>query len=152
MTATNHALTGAIIGLTVSQPWLAVPFAFASHFALDALPHFEMPNNDIGSSRFRNFLLLDMLLCIMLVAILLAAGTPQWWMVAFCAFVATSPDLMWFDSFRRSQRSGKQVLPARRPAIMRLHSAVQWFAKPSGGIVEAVWLVAAVGVIVLYLK
>ena len=32
MRATNHALTGAIIGLTVQNPWVALPAAFLSHF------------------------------------------------------------------------------------------------------------------------
>ena len=40
MTATNHALSGALIGLAVMQPILALPLAFVSHFMLDAVPHF----------------------------------------------------------------------------------------------------------------
>ena len=38
MTATNHALTGAIIGLVIGEPVLAIALAFASHFICDALP------------------------------------------------------------------------------------------------------------------
>ena len=40
MTITNHLLAGSLIGLTVAQPALAIALAFASHFVMDALPHF----------------------------------------------------------------------------------------------------------------
>jgi hypothetical protein len=31
---------GAIIALAISQPLIALPLAFVSHFVLDALPHY----------------------------------------------------------------------------------------------------------------
>jgi hypothetical protein len=39
MTLTNHLLTGAAIAKLLPSP-VAIPIAFASHFVLDALPHF----------------------------------------------------------------------------------------------------------------
>jgi len=36
---TSHVLAGAAIGAVVRRPALAVPLALASHFALDAVPH-----------------------------------------------------------------------------------------------------------------
>lgn len=62
MTATNHALTGAAIGLLVGEPLIAVPAAIASHFICDALPHYGRVGPDsktIGSKGFRNYLLSD---------------------------------------------------------------------------------------------
>lgn len=40
MTVANHALAGFIITLRVSQPLIALPLTFASHFLLTRLPHF----------------------------------------------------------------------------------------------------------------
>ncbi len=40
MTGFNHAVTGALIAGAVGNPFLAIPLAFASHFVLDAIPHF----------------------------------------------------------------------------------------------------------------
>ena len=39
MLVTNHVLSGAVLGAAVRNPWLAFPLGFASHFALDAFPH-----------------------------------------------------------------------------------------------------------------
>lgn len=39
MLVTNHVLSGAVIGAAVRSPWLAFPLGFASHLALDAIPH-----------------------------------------------------------------------------------------------------------------
>jgi len=46
MMGSPHLLAGAAIGATARRPWLAYPLAFASHFALDMVPHYdssEMP-------------------------------------------------------------------------------------------------------------
>ncbi|MFZ1324307.1 MAG: hypothetical protein WAQ57_04090 [Candidatus Saccharimonadales bacterium] len=40
MHTVNHAAAGAGIALAVRQPLLALPLALASHFVLDALPHY----------------------------------------------------------------------------------------------------------------
>src|SRR5206468_8014016 len=99
MTATNHALTGAFIGLAVGNPLVAIPAAFASHFICDALPHFDVPGKTaearIGSKAFLYLqIMLGGFLCLVLVAVL-AVARPQHWLTAcFCAFVATSPDIL----------------------------------------------------------
>ncbi len=36
----NHLLTGAVIALTIKQPELMIPLAYASHFVLDSVPHY----------------------------------------------------------------------------------------------------------------
>ncbi len=41
MTSAAHIAVGAAICSRVRQPWLGLPAAFASHFLLDAWPHFE---------------------------------------------------------------------------------------------------------------
>jgi len=41
MTATGHALIGTVIAAKIGNPALAAPIALASHFAADALPHWD---------------------------------------------------------------------------------------------------------------
>jgi hypothetical protein len=135
MTATNHALTGAIIGLTVGNPWLAIPLAFASHFVLDALPHYGPAKSNIGSKRFRNYLTMDAALCILLVLLLGLSRSEGWIVAALCAFVATSPDVMWLPDFLRARQGKSERTIANRNAIVRFHSLVQWYQKPPGAII-----------------
>ncbi len=70
MTATNHAVTGAIIGLTVANPVAAVVAALLSHFILDMIPHFGSDEDFISTMKFRVMLVVDALLCVALVIFL----------------------------------------------------------------------------------
>lgn len=137
MTATNHALTGAVIGLVVHQPLLAVPLALLSHFVLDALPHFGSTHLLPGMKRFVYYLAAEVGICAALVLTLFVLHPQGWLLAALCAFLATSPDFMWVGEFLAAQRKAK--LPRRRHAIVRLHSAVQWYQKEPGLLVELGW-------------
>ena len=144
MTAPNHALTGALIGLTVSNPVLALPLAFLSHFVCDAIPHYDPPGSDIAkrfaSKRFiYEFLVVGAGLCFLIV-LLLALARPQHWLTAaFGAFLATSPDLLWVPRFLRTRRTGKDMLP--KGWFFQLHHRIQWLTGPKLIWVEAVWFV-----------
>lgn len=41
MTATAHAVLGTVIAAKVGNPLLAIPLALISHFAADAIPHWD---------------------------------------------------------------------------------------------------------------
>ena len=41
MLATPHTLMGILIATKVTNPWLALPLALLSHFALDLIPHWD---------------------------------------------------------------------------------------------------------------
>lgn len=147
MTATNHALAGAALGLVVQQPLLALPLAFLSHFVLDALPHYGPGKNDIGSSVFRWRLVADAALCVLLV-LLLAVFHPTGWLVAaVCAFVATSPDLMWLRNFRREQAGKEGPKISERAIVVRFHAFIQWFERPIGAFVEVAWFASGIAVL-----
>lgn len=150
MTATNHALTGALIGFIVGQPLLALPLALASHFVCDALPHFgpSKPANWIKTKEFKRLLTIDASMCVLLVAILAGLHPIHWLLASICAFVATSPDLLWLDRFIKAQR-GKRWKPS---AFDKFASGIQWFEKPIGAVVEAVWLVVFVGLLAMFVK
>ena len=53
MTTANHLVVGAIIGVAIKQPLVALPVAYGSHFVLDALPRYGDPaNHGCGSIVF----------------------------------------------------------------------------------------------------
>lgn len=151
MTATNHALTGAVIGLVVGQPLIAVPAALASHFVCDALPHFKvnLPDKILLKTRgFRNYLIADASLCVLLV-IALAIFQPQHWLLAsVCAFLATSPDLLWINKYLKTRRGQHW----KRSAFGKFAGNIQWFQRPIGAVVEIAWFAAGVTILLPFFR
>lgn len=139
MTATNHALTGTLIGLVVRPSILALVLALLSHFLLDAIPHYSDDRNMIGANGFKYYLIGEALLCFMIVMMLAVVKPSYWQLAAVCAFVATSPDFMWMPAYFRTRRGLPFELPKYTLAIV--HAKIQWFARPIGAVVELVWLV-----------
>lgn len=145
MVATNHALTGAAIGLISGRPAIALPLALLSHFICDALPHYGSanPNLTIKSRRFRNYLIIDASLCFLLVVALAYYQPVHWQLAAVCAFVAAAPDFWWLNRFLtvRSSRTWQ-------PNWFSLWAqAIQWFQRPIGAVVEVAWFVGAIAVL-----
>lgn len=151
MTATNHAITGALIGLAVGNPFVAFPAAIASHFVCDALPHFGPSNPDdlLTSTKFKIMLIIEAILCFVLVVVLSVAQPLYWQVAAVSAFLATSPDIMWIGRFRRAQRG--QLLSERPALILRFHKSIQWFERPIGAVVELAWAVAGIILLKLFI-
>lgn len=145
MTATNHAVTGALIGLSIGHP-IALPLALLSHFALDALPHFGREADFIKSKSFIAFLISDASLCVLLVVLLAIASPVNWLLAAICSFLATSPDFMWFPRFLRATRGLKE--PKLTHPIAKFHSWIQWFQRPIGAVVELTWFASAMFLLV----
>jgi hypothetical protein len=144
VTAPNHALTGAAIGLSVGNPLLAGTLAFVSHFVCDAIPHYDMDELDmarrIGSRQFIvTYLMIPALLCLLVVVCLAAARPERWLTAAVCAFLATSPDLFWLPRFIHVKRT--HVDPPLRNWFLRFHDRIQWKTGPHLIWVEAVWFV-----------
>ena len=142
MRAINHALTGAVIGFSISEPALALPAAFLSHFALDAIPHFGERRKEHAGKNFHDLLILDTLLCFGLVLVLAIWRPRHWLLAAFCAFLATSPDFMWVGKYLRA-RAGHKAKPVKN-IVMRFHGKIQWFERPLGLAVELAWAPAMV--------
>lgn len=156
MTATNHALTGAAIAMLIKRPELAIPMAFLSHFALDAIPHYNPPAmtkkqfknyEDAWAKKLHNktFLVifpLDMLLFlgVLIITPLLAPAHVSPLTVFFSAIAAASPDfdgglkflLRHFGLMRKKAREAGQ--------FSRFHIWLQWMERPWGIYVEMGWL------------
>jgi hypothetical protein len=141
-------MTGAIIGLSVGQPVLAIIVALLSHFALDAIPHFgfDEPETKLYKSvKFKAYLITEALICFVLVATLASAQPNNWMLAAICAFVAAAPDLLSINHFRKVQDD-----EVWKPSLYsRFAGGIQWFEHRIGGLVEAAW---AVGCLVILAK
>jgi len=154
MTAPNHALTGAVIGLVVSNPALALPLAFLSHFACDAIPHYDSPGED-GPRRFNSkrfvyeFLVIGAALCLAIVLLLAVARPRHWLVAAICAFLAASPDLFWIPRFLYARRTYTEKLQWNW--FLQFHSWVQWKTGPKLIWLELVWFVGFSAILATYL-
>jgi len=152
MTATNHAVTGALVGLLVGQPWIALPVAFLSHFVCDALPHYGNERIPVWSSSFKRLLITDASLCVALVALLAYRQPGHWLLAALCAFVATSPDLLWIPKFITGNRTHRTRVKETRLNRLLGSNGIQWFQRPIGAVVEAAWLVAGLSLVAVFVK
>jgi hypothetical protein len=147
VTATNHALTGAIIGLVVGQPLIALPAALLSHFVCDAIPHFGSalpPEANLRRNSFRNYLVVEFCLCVTLVACLAIFQPQHWFLASVCAFLATSPDLLSMNGYLKVRRGQHW----KRNAYSVFAKKIQWFEKPIGAVVEVAWFTAALIILV----
>ena len=143
MIATNHALTGAIIGLSLNQPLMAVPLALMSHFVMDALPHYgsNLPDTVLYKTKiFRNYLVLEAIVCFLIVVTLALMRPENWILGSVCAFVAAAPDLASINHYVKL-RYGKLWQPG---LYVKFAGSIQWFQRPIGWVVELTWAVGAV--------
>jgi hypothetical protein len=140
MTASNHAITGAVIALAIPRPEIALPLAVASHFVLDSLPHFgNHPKIPVTSQLFLYILAAD---AAVTSAVFLTIGLflpTAWLLPVIAAIFAMSPDLMWFPNFVR-QVTGRKL---KKPNIVTVwHKRIQRFERPWGMYVEVVWFLS----------
>jgi hypothetical protein len=88
----NHALAGGLIGYYVPLP-AALPLAVASHFILDALPHYGLPYAERERSKFwKRFFTADFFLAASLMAIPIASHN---YPMLICGIAAVLPDFVW---------------------------------------------------------
>ena len=111
MILSTHAIVGgAIVSLFPSDPILAATAAFASHFAIDAIPHWDYPLRSISCGkgadnrrlRLNRVVVID-LICIgvdacagLALAIWLFATPASAWVIALGAIAAMAPDPLQF--------------------------------------------------------
>lgn len=114
MTLTTHAVVGAAIaGALPTHPYVAILAAFASHFVLDALPHWDYPLRSesmkpglAAAMKFNGALLADMLtigadaLLGMTLALLVLARPGDRALIACGAGAALLPDALQFAHMR----------------------------------------------------
>lgn len=137
MTLTNHLLTGA--ALTKFLPaTVAVPLAFASHFLLDALPHFgyktiEERMRHLGI--YRIAIIADVIFSLLIMAWLLKSRHYFWLMNGLIAY---SPDLLWIYRFTVEEKFGK-VKPTKGNRFIQFHREIQKYEWLGGIVIEALY-------------
>jgi hypothetical protein len=138
MTATNHVLTGIVISATVSNPAIGLPLAFMAHFALDSLPHFDIPAHQHTSKKFLYVLGSDMTVASTILFTILLLQPAHWQVLIAGGVLCASPDLMWLPRWINELKS-KPNKP--KGPIARFHSKIQRYAHPDRWDVEAAWFV-----------
>lgn len=130
-------LTGAVLAKFLPWP-VAILLAFASHFALDAAPHFGFQTLEKRRQQLRLFLVvntLDFALTVILALWLLRQHHLVWLLFGFIAY---SPDLLWIYRFVFEEKFGRR-LPTNGNAFMRFHKRIQRYERKWGILVEAVY-------------
>lgn len=139
MFLTNHALTGALIGLELPVP-AAVPAAFASHFFMDGLPHFGNPKWK-SARGFRDWRWLLMGAADFSLACAVTVGACLLWpdkalRIGLGAFFAALPDLFYIPEILWGRRLDKR--------LRVIHGKIQWSETPPGILVEGGWAAAMI--------
>lgn len=139
MTTANHLLVGTLIGLTIKQPALALPIAFASHFVLDALPHYGYNGDGYGEAlKHKTTLVMEALGITGFIALLMT-GIYGLNLPTLAAFVAVSPDLEWPYRYFRFETKGE--IPGNS-AFTRFHKKIQWGERKWGIFIEVPFFIA----------
>ena len=138
----------------VGNPWLALPMAFASHFVCDVIPHFDVPGRTAEERmESKAFLYVHILsgavLCGLLVLGLAITHPFHWLLAAFCAFIATSPDLLFIPRYIHVRKTGQDNVAASK--FWQFHNNIQWFQRPIGALVEVAWAGGALILLKLFI-
>lgn len=137
MTLTNHLLTGAVLAKFLPLP-LAIPLAFASHFVLDAMPHFGFKTIEERMRRigiFRAVVILDIVTAAVTSVWLVSNGHIQWLLTGLVAY---SPDLLWVYRFTVEEKFGKTT-PTQGNWFIQFHRNIQKYERIWGIAVEIVF-------------
>lgn len=98
MLLTTHVFMGVLIGMTVEIPWLALPLALLSHFALDLLPHWDFFSfQDKITPQIMRKIYADVLLGLIVgsyFAYTVLPNTTKAVTVLACSFLSIFPDLI----------------------------------------------------------
>jgi hypothetical protein len=113
---TNHVLSGALIGAAVRKPLPAFAVGVASHFVLDAVPHW----GDWGDrQRFLRIAVADGLAGLAAIGVVAAATPPERRLAVLAGMAGAAvpdldkPSMLWF---------GRSPWPG---SVDRFHSAIQ---------------------------
>ncbi|MBC7708386.1 hypothetical protein H7Y63_04125 [Polaromonas sp.] len=145
MTVTNHLLTGAVIGKFLPLP-LAIPAAFASHFILDALPHFgfkSIPNTKSRKALFISVLVLDFILAVALSIWLISHGRTGQFLIGLVAY---SPDVVWLYHYVIKHNLGS-LEPPKGNRLTQFHFNIQKYERIWGSFVEMFYFAIMLAVV-----
>ncbi len=147
MTATNHAVMGAIVCATIANPVIGLPLAFFSHFVLDSLPHFGIHTVAKPTSKqYRAILRVDALLTVSFILIITFVGFKMGlpvWLLPLGAIFGWLPDVMWYKHYKNDLRGE----PKQWDIIRSTHKKIQHLEVSWGWLVEVVWFISSVALL-----
>lgn len=126
MTATSHAITGAVIALVIKEPVLAYPLALLSHFVCDIIPHVGIKSIDeriTNQKKVRAIYIIDLSLLMSFLTALVFAGAPIF--VFLCVILAGLPDVVWAYRYAFKEKFGT-IKPGKHNFFNHFHSSIQW--------------------------
>lgn len=99
MYLTNHTLTGIAIGLSLDNPVAILPLAVASHFYLDAIPHFGGPQFSFLKPLGRVIATIDCAIALSLAITSVIIWPERFGQLTTAVFGATLPDLLFIPYY-----------------------------------------------------
>jgi hypothetical protein len=111
---TSHVIVAAAIGYKI-DPYLSFPLAFASHFVLETIPHWnphlmtEMKKFGKITEKSKAIIVVDVLLslfCGFFIASMALPDTTRFLTIILCAFLGVLPDLIEAPYFFLNKRGG----------------------------------------------
>lgn len=154
MTGFNHATTGALIAAAVGNPFVAVPLAFASHFIMDAVPHFGWDLDEDVFVRNRSKELkvsaaIEIPLTIIVLTLLPLLMRPirLWWITLLVMLSALTPD---FITFYRAFLEEREKRMRPESIISKLHYGLTHHHSNLviGTVTELTYFAGALGLII----
>ncbi|HET6863868.1 MAG TPA: hypothetical protein VFH37_01540 [Candidatus Saccharimonadales bacterium] len=138
MTGLNHAVTGALVAAVIDKPILALPAALLSHFAADAIPHWNYELKP-HIARRQVVILADLVLSLALLLILALTVDARPWLIIGGGLLAILPDTMWLRFFITG-RPAIHGSPKRFiNRLRKFHFWIQWSETSRGLFIETLW-------------
>lgn len=150
MTASNHAVTGALMAIVIPNPVAAITAAFLAHFLMDAIPHFGLKEPDIITKNKNSTFLLILLIDLTIAGLLLISlpfaindGVSSW-TIFLAMFACMSPDLVWGWRFWGEVKHG---VHRKMSQFSKFHKKIQWKEFPRGIFIEIAWFLVVFNLI-----
>ncbi len=142
MTATNHAVTGALVATAINRPILALPAALLSHFVIDCLPHWDYYKFAPTPAKKRAAATADLSIAGILIIIFILTVNAPAWLLIFGAGLGVLPDTMWLPFILRGTESVRGNPKSPINVIRKYHILIQWAETPklTGLLAEIAWL------------
>lgn len=139
MFLSNHVITGAVIALGVKDPVAAAPLAFASHFALDSVPHFGFKGASFKTPKGFALGAVDGAVSLAVYLYLISNYPQHFWLITVGMFFAALPDLFYIPEILFNKRFDPK-------AMRSFHHKIQ-IELPRGILIEMIWGYLIVGLL-----
>lgn len=145
MIGLNHALAGALVGIYMPPQYIAyIPLvAFASHFILDAMPHYGRDDTaGVRTKKFRRIVAMDAILCFLAVGLVVWLYPDKLLPMGLAMFFAVLPDFLWIFHYYT------KVHNRLADKFFAFAARIQWGERPWAWSLEVLYAMCMLTVIV----